>query len=105
MEYKISYQKNIAPDGTSYNQVLNTRMTEAEFQLYNNTIAARKKAINAKSSKTSEEVNFMCFARFLVKGKNHTTLTQRNLFTTLFNLQNDKRILDRNTLIIVEIKK
>lgn len=105
MEYKVNYQKNWNQDGTCYDQCIAASMTEAEFKLYNNTIAARKKAINAKSSKTSEEVNFMCFARFLVKGKNHTTLTQRNLFTTLFNLQNDKRILDRNTLIIVEIKK
>ena len=80
-------------------------MTEADFKLYNNTVKVRKQDINAKSTKTSEEIQFMCFARFLVKGKNHTTLTQRNLFVELFNLDGDKRILDRNTIIIVELKQ
>lgn len=105
MEYKVSYQKNIAPSGTSYNQVINARMTEADFKLYNNTVKVRKQDINAKSTKTREEIQFMCFAHFLVKGKNHTTLTQRNLFVELFNLDGDKRILDRNTIIIVELKQ
>ena len=46
---------------------------------------------------------FMCFARFLLKGKNHTTLTMRDLFVSHFGIS-DKRILNRNTLIIVNIK-
>lgn len=105
MEYKVSYQKNIAPSGTSYDQVIKARMTETEFLLYNNTVKVRKQDINAKCTKTSDEIQFMCFARKLVKGKNHTTLTQRNLFVDLFNLEGDKRILDRNTLIIVELNQ
>ena len=44
----------------------------------------------------------MCFARFLVKGKNHTTQTQLVLFINKFGLFYDRRILKRNTLILVE---
>lgn len=104
MEYKVSYQKNIAPSGTSYDQVIKATMTEAELQSYNDEVASRKKALHAKGWKTSDEIKFMCFARFLLKGKNHTTLTQRDLFVSLFKLDGDKRILNRNTLIIVNIK-
>ena len=105
MEYKVSYQKNIGPSGTCYDQVIKATMDEKELQKYNDTIRDRKMAIHAKGTKTSDEIKFMCFARFLLRGKNHTTLTQRNLFVNLFNLDGDKRILDRNTLIIVELKR
>lgn len=104
MEYKVNYQKNWNQDGTCYDQCIMASMTEAELQSYNNEVATRKKAIHAKGAKTSDETKFMCFARFLLKGKNHTTLTMRDLFISLFNLKGDKRILNRNTLIIVNIK-
>ncbi len=103
MEYKVSYQKNWNQDGTCYDQCIVASMTEAELQSYNKEVASRKKAIHAKGAKTSEETKFMCFARFLLKGKNHTTLTQRDLFVSHFGIS-DKRILNRNTLIIVNVK-
>ena len=102
MEYKVSYQKNFSPDGTCYDQFIKARMTEAELKSYNDEVRDRKREINAKTEKSSDDVNFMCFARFLVKGKNHTTQTQLVLFINKFGLFFDRRILKRNTLILVE---
>ena len=103
MEYKVSYQKNFSPDGTCYDQLIKAQMTEDELKSYNDEVRDRKKEIVAKKEKTSWDINFMCFARFLVKGKNHTTKTQLTLFINKFKLFFDRRILDRNTLIVVEV--
>lgn len=105
MEYKVSYQKNIGPDGTVYDQCINATMTCHELSLHNAVVANRKKEINAQKVKHHDDVNFMCFVRLLLRGKNHTTITQRKFFVSHFKLEDDKRILNRNTLIIVNLKK
>ena len=102
MEYKINYRKNFGPDGTVYDQAILAVMSEKEMQGFNDAVAKRKKEICAKSVKTQEELNFMCYVRFLVKWKNHTTLTMRDFFLSHFGIS-DKRILDRNTLINIMV--
>ena len=104
MEYKVNYQKNIGPDGTVYDQCIKALMTSDELKLHNEKVQQKKNEINEQKAKSSNDINFMCFVRFLLNGKNHTTVTQRDYFLSHFNIS-DKRILDRNTIIIIKIKK
>lgn len=103
MEYKVSYKQSWSPDGTHYDQRITAKMSKEEFRSFNSHIAEQKKKLLAKEIKNGMDVNYLCFARFLVKGKNHTTLTTREVFRSFFKLYGDKRIKDRNTLIIVTL--
>lgn len=78
-------------------------MSGEELDAFNASIAETKRKINEKKIKNGMEVNYLCFARFLVRGKNHTTSTTREVFKSYFKLYGDKRIKDRNTLIVVQL--
>jgi len=103
MEYRVNYQKSFGPDGTAYDQTITAKMSQLEFGSYNNSVGLRKRFINSKKVMSTADVNFLCYVRYLVKGKNHTTLTQRDDFVQTFKLNNDARILDRNTIILIKL--
>lgn len=103
MEYKVSYNENWSGDGTHYDQRITAKMRKEELAEFNAAIAEKKRKINEKTIKNNMEVNYLCFVRFLVCGKNYTTLTTREVFLSHFKLYCDKRIKDRNTLIVVKL--
>ena len=103
MEYKVSYMESWSGDGTHYNQRITAKMSEDELSQFNKYIAERKSQINKKKVKNGMDLNYLCYARFLIRGKNHTTLTTREIFRSYFKLYGDKRIKDRNTLIVVNL--
>lgn len=103
MEYKVSYTKSWSGGGTCYDQRITAKMTGEELAEFNAYIAEKKRKINEKEIKSNMDVYFLSFARFLERGKNHTTLTTRNAFLSYFMLYGDKRIKDRNTLIVVQL--
>ena len=103
MEYKVSYTESWSGDGTHYDQRITAKMSKEELAEFNKSIADAKRKINEKKTKRGMDVNYLCFARFLVRGKNHTTLTTREVFKSYFKLYGDKRIKDRNTLIVVKL--
>lgn len=103
MWYKVSYKESWSGDGTHYDQRITAKMSGEELDAFNASIAEKKRKINEKKIKNGIDVNYLCFARFLVCGKNHTTLTTREVFKSYFKLYGDKRIKDRNTLIVVQL--
>lgn len=103
MEYKVSYTESWSDDGTHYDQRITAKMNGEELDAFNASIAEKKRKINEKKIKNGMDVNYLCFARFLVCGKNHTTSTTREVFKSYFKLYGDKRIKDRNTLIVVQL--
>ncbi len=103
MEYKVSYMESWSGDGTHYDQRITAKMSGEELDAFNASIAETKRKINEKKIKNGMDVNYLCFARFLVRGKNYTTLTTREIFRSYFKLYGDKRIKDRNTLVVVNL--
>lgn len=103
MEYKVSYTESWSGEGTHYDQRITAKLSKEELDQFNTSIAEKKRKINEKKIKNNMDVNYLCFARFLLCGKNHTTLTTRELFKSYFKLYGDKRIKDRNTLIVIQL--
>lgn len=92
MNYTISYQKEWSPKGTTYDQKISATVSFAEwFNLTTMIFLEKRKTIE----------NQMYLHR-IHEGKNYTTLTTRNFFCKHFGIQS-KRLLDRNTIIDLQI--
>lgn len=92
MNYTISYPKEWSSDGTTYDQKISATVSFAEwFNLTNKLFLEKRKTIQ----------NQMYLHRIHI-GKNYTTLTTRDFFCKHFGIRN-KRLLDRNTIIDLQI--
>ena len=103
MEYKVSYTESWSSDGVHYNQRITAKLSKQELSQFNASIAEKKKKINEKKHKDSMDTYYLCFAQRLVCGNNYTTLTTKEIFKSYFSLHGDKRIKDRNTLIVIQL--
>lgn len=92
MNYTISYQKEWSPKGTVYDQKISAVVTFAEWFFLTNKIF--------KEKRTSDKN--MMYLHNIHAGKNYTTLTTRDFFCKHFGIQS-KRLLDRNTIIDLQI--
>lgn len=79
--------------GYGYDQIISVKLSDEELKAFNAYISELR-----NNEETDNYVKL--FVHMIFVGKNYTTLTTRNLFKKFFGIE-DKRWLDRNTLIKV----
>lgn len=93
VSYSSGFKKH---EGTFYNQNIKVCITKKELDYFNWCVDNLTNGI----SDTYQKV----FLKKLKEGRNYTNITTRNYFIQFFHLKDNKRILDRNTIIKLFIK-
>lgn len=101
MTYKISYPKDYANDGTSYDQRVTVKCSTNLVKKLNKKVSAIHEAIDRKIVVPYDEDYVRTFLRHVSKGKNYTTLTTARYLSKWLGFDHDKRFkTDRNTVVI-----
>ena len=96
MEYKVSYRSEWNKEGTHYNQRITIPMTALELCLLNDDI-------NIEFMRLKEQRDLKAiYFKPLFHGKNYITLSLRDYIVKKYLNPNDKRIKDRNTMIVIK---
>lgn len=93
--YKISYQPKEDKDGNVYRQTINVSMSEDELNEFNNRMKDMARS----------RVRYDGIYKELEEGENFTTHGTCSEFCDFFNIAQDKRLRNENTVIIVKINK
>lgn len=94
---KISYLPVWGSDGTKYDQTISVVMDRKDFLAMNEHIA-----IYLMNFPRNHDTIYIDTFH---KGINLTKLSQRNFFLHYWKLQDNKRVLDRNTIIKIRFKQ
>lgn len=101
MTYKISYPKDYANDGMSYDQRVTVKCSKNLVKKLNKKVSAIHETINRKVVVSYEEGKARMFLRPVSEGKNYTTLTTARYLAKWLGFDHDKRFkTDRNTVVV-----
>lgn len=96
MNYKVSYRSYWDKTGMHYDQTISLYIPQKKLSDINMAIISKKNLTNGTSK---------IYFHVLKEGLNYTTHTTRNTVIAFLGIENDKRILDRNTIIKVILQK
>lgn len=93
-EYKISYGTFDGEDGIVFRQRINITMSEKDLTEFNNRMKDMARS----------RVRYEGIYKELVPGENQTTIGTCREFCNFFNITNDKRLRDENTIVNIVIQ-
>ena len=102
MEYKVSYGKEFGYNGTVYTQRI--KLTLSLYELMDKVNIAILEQREKLAQRTDSEGIKTRYFKPLQQGKNYVTLSLKDFIVKEFCNPNDKRIKDRNTIILVNLK-
>lgn len=92
MEYKVSYNKVWSAEGTTYDQTIKIKCTYQKLAKINKDLEIDYLFIDPRKA---------IYLHQIKDGVNYTTLTTKAAVCADLGLNKDRRVLDRNTRIIV----
>ena len=98
LNYKVSYGQEWDKEGTHYRQMITISIPSE--QILKHLVNAKIRAYKGIHQDFLTKLYF----QELNVGKNYVSLSFRNFVVNTFLNRNDKRILDRNTIIRIKIK-